>query len=428
MDARRFRIVLAALTLLGFALRVAYALAADVPVGFGDDLWFHSVANGLVHGHGFSDPFHSSQGGLIVFGNLGQPVATAFHPPLFPALLAIPSALGLDSYTAHQIVACAMGATAVPLMGLVGRRVGGERAGIAAAALGAIFIPIVARDSLLLSESLYGPLIALALLCTLRLRERPTTRRAVELGVVIGLAALTRPESLLLVPMLGVPAAYMAGPRRLRTIALVCAATAVVCLPWCVRNTLEFDQPTLITTGDGSVIAGSNLPSTYHGPLLGSWDFFGLYKTPAGRNVDPNEAVQSERWRSEGIDYARAHASRLPVVLGARLLRTWELYPLDPRVRFDLAHQQFQHIRTLEYPAQIMLVAVWLLAVVGAVRLRRRGEPVWPFLVPVALVSLVSLLGHGDPRYRHAADVALVVLAGVGVAGIKGRPWPRLSR
>jgi hypothetical protein len=138
--------------------------------------------------------------------------------------------------------------------------------------------------------------------------------------------------------------------------------------------------------------------------------------------------VQSERWRSEGIDYARAHASRLPVVLGARLLRTWELYPLDPRVRFDLAHQQFQHIRTLEYPAQIMLVAVWLLAAVGAVRLRRRGEPVWPFLVPVALVSLVSLLGHGDPRYRHAADVALVVLAGVGVAGIKGRPWPRLSR
>jgi hypothetical protein len=37
------------------------------------------------------------------------------------------------------------------------------------------------------------------------------------------------------------------------------------------------------------------------------------------------------------------------------------------------------------------------------------------------------VLGHGDPRYRHAADVALVVLAGVGAAGMKGRPWARPS-
>jgi 4-amino-4-deoxy-L-arabinose transferase-like glycosyltransferase len=271
MDPRRFRIALAALTLLGLAVRVAYALKAQVPVGFGDDSWFHAVANGLVHGRGFSNPFNSLKGGSIVFGDLGTPVATAFHPPLFPALLAIPSALGLDTYTAHQLIACAMGAVSVPLIGLVARRVAGERAGIASAALGAVFIPLVARDSLLLSESLYGPLIALALLATLRLRELPSTRRALELGAVIGLAALTRPEALLLVLMLGVPAARAAGPRRLRTAAVVCAATAVVCLPWCVRNTLEFDRPTLITTGDGSVIAGSNLHSTYYGPLLGSW-------------------------------------------------------------------------------------------------------------------------------------------------------------
>ena len=75
-----------------------------------------------------------------------------------------------------------------------------------------------------------------------------------------------------------------------------------------------------------------------------------------------------------------------------------------------------------------MLLAVWVLAVVGAVQLRRRGEPFWPFLMPVALVTLLSILGHGDPRYRHAADVSLVILAGVGLAGMKGRPWARLSR
>jgi 4-amino-4-deoxy-L-arabinose transferase-like glycosyltransferase len=431
MDRRRFRLWLAALALVAFALRVVYALIADVPHGLGDDLWFHSVANGLVDGRGFSDPFHSvGPDGTVAFGLYGSSIATAFHPPLFPLLLAIPSLVGLDSYTAHQVFGCALGAAAIPVMGLVGRRLAGDAAGIAAAAIGAVFIPLMARDALLLSESLYGLLVALALLAVLRLRELPTARRALELGVVIGLAALTRGEALLLLLILAVPAALVTAERgrRLRTAALVSAATVAVCLPWCVRNTLEYDKLTLITTGDGSVVAGSNLPSTFHGPLLGSWDFRGMARSPAGRQTDSNEAVQSERLRKQGVDYALDHVSRLPVVVAARIGRTWELYPFDPRQRFDLAHDQFQHVRTLEYPSQLMLLAVWLLAIMGAVRLRRDGEPVWPFLVPVVLVTLITALGHGDPRYRHAADVSLVILAGVGLAGMKGRAWPRPSR
>lgn len=428
MDRRRFRLVLAALFLLGLAVRIAYALLADVPQGFGDDVWFDAVANGLVHGRGFSDPFHSlGPGGVVGFGQYGSPLVTAFHPPLFPFVLAIPSALGLESYTAHQIVACVLAATAIPLLGLVGRRLAGDRAGIAAAVIAAVFIPLVANDALLLSESIYGPLIALALLAALRLRERPDTRRALELGAVIGLAALTRSEALLLLPFLAVPIVWHSDSRG-RAIAVTCAAAILVCLPWCVRNSLQFDQPTAITTGDGSVIAGANLPSTYYGPNIGSWDFHGLYQTPAGRHVDPNEAVQSDRWRSEGVTFAREHASRLPAVIVARLGRTWDLFPLSPGERVALSAEQSKHIRTLEWPGMAMLYAVYVLAVIGALALRRRGSPLWPLLAPVLIVTLVTVLGHGDIRYRHAADVALVALAGVGLAGMKGRPWPRPSR
>jgi 4-amino-4-deoxy-L-arabinose transferase-like glycosyltransferase len=267
----------------------------------------------------------------------------------------------------------------------------------------------------------------LTLLAALRLRERPSTRRALELGVAIGLAALTRTEALLLVPFLAVPIVWRSDGRG-RAIALTCAAALLVCLPWCVRNSLQFDQPTGITTGDGSVIAGSNLDSTYHGPNIGGWDFRGLYQTPAGRHVDPNEAVQSDRWRSEGVTYAREHASRLPAVVVARVARTWDLFPLSPAERVREAGEFGKHVTKLEWVSMVMLLAVWCLAVVGVLWLRRRGQPVWPLLVPVALVTLVSILGHGDIRYRHAADVAMVVLAGLGIAGMKGRPWPRPSR
>jgi 4-amino-4-deoxy-L-arabinose transferase-like glycosyltransferase len=415
---------LAALAVLGFTVRVVYGLVADVPNGFGDDVWFHEVANGLVDGRGFTDPFRSiGPGGAAVFGTGGDPITTAFHPPLFPWLLALPSAIGLDSYTAHQVFGCAIGASTVVVAGLVARRLAGDTACLAAAAITAVFLPMVSRDALLQSESLYGLLIALSLLAALRLREEPTTRHAIELGVAIGLAALTRSEALLLLLLLAAPAAR-ARPRQ---IAVAVAATALICAPWAIRNSFEFDQPTLITTGDGSVIAGANLPSTYHGRLLGDWDFAGLYRTLAGRSPALNEAVQSDRWREEGIDYATDHLSRLPVVLGARALRTWDLYPFSPAERAEYGSDYYNHVHALEYPAQLMLWVVVALAVVGVVVLRRRGEPVWPLLGLLVLVTIVSLVGHGDPRYRHAADVALVILAGVGAAGMKGRPWARPS-
>jgi hypothetical protein len=415
MEPRRFALVLAGLALAGFALRVAYALVANVPSGFGDDLWFHQVANGLVDGRGFSDPFHSLVNGKIVFGNFGRPVATAFHPPLFPALLAIPSALGIDSYTGHQVFGCALGAATIPVVGLLGRRVAGDRAGLAAAAIAAGFLPFVQREALLMSESLYGLLIALALLAALRFRERPTARRALALGVVIGLASLTRGEAPLLVLLLALPIALKApAGRRLRTILVVGAAVVAICLPWAVRNKSEYGR-LILTTGDGSVFAGSNLPSTYHGPNIGGYSFQGAYSTPAGRHIDPNEAVQNERWRDEGLEYARAHASRLPVVMVARALRTWELFPVSPHARARIGAVN-KRIFALEYPEQAILLVTILLAVAGAVGMRRRRLVLWPFVVPIVMVTLVSVAGHGDTRYRHAGDVALVVLAGAGAS------------
>lgn len=416
--------LLAAIALVGFAIRVAYGLIANVPSGFSDDVWFHAVANGLADGRGFSDPFHTlgANGTIEFFRAGGDAIATAFHPPLFPFLLTPFSAVGLDSYTAHQVVGCAIGAATVYVIGLLARQLGGDRAGIAAAAIAAVFLPMISREALLLSESLYGLLIALILLATLRLLDEPaSTRRAIELGALIGLAALTRGEALLLVLLLLLPLLHHVSPRG---IAVATVATLLVCLPWSIRNTAEFGQPTAITTGDGSVIAGSNLPRTYHGPDLGGFDVLGLYRTPAGRDVDPNEAVQSDRWRSEGVDYALDHASRLPVVLAARALRTWDLFPFAPRARADLGADQYHHVRALEYPSQLMLLAVVALAIAGGLAVRRRGSgPLWPFVVPVVLVTVVSLAGHGDPRYRHAADVSLVALAGVGAArvGMKGR-------
>lgn len=418
---RRFALALAAIALLGFALRLAYGLAVGNPGGLGDDQWYHTVANGIADGRGFAEPFRSlGPHGQVVFGNLGRPLATAFHLPLFPGLLAVASELGLTSYHAHQAIAWAFGAGTVVLCGLIGRRLGGERLGLLAALVAAAYLPLVINDSFLMSESLHGLLVAATLLAALRLREAPTARRALALGAAIGLASLNRNEALLLVPLLA-PVVLVAGTRRLRNAALVCAAVAVIVVPWCVRNTIAFDQVTGLTTGVGSTFAGSNLHSTYYEPLLGGWDPVNLYRTPAGRHPSRNEAVQSDHWLRDARRYAGDHLGRLPIVLAARVGRTWSLYPLLPAEKVQFASDWYRHIAWVEYVALVAFALAVVLAVVGGRALRRRGGPLWVLLVPMVLVTVVSLVGYGDLRFREAADVSLAILAAVGVDALSRR-------
>jgi hypothetical protein len=427
---RRFALYLAGLALLGLAVRLGYALATPVSHGAGDDVWYHTVANGLVDGRGFTDPFVSlGRHGERVLGTAGERIPTAFHLPLFPALLAVGSELGLDSYRAHQVMGCLLGAGTVAVVGLIGRRLACERAGLLAAAAAALYLPLAINDAVLRSESLYGLLIATALLLVLRMRESPTQSRAAALGAVLGLAALTRSEALLLALLLA-PLVWGAGGRRGRHLLVLAAAIAVVALPWCVRNTVVFHRPVGLTTGAGSIVAGANLDTTYHGRLLGAWDPQGLYRTPAGRTVRRNEAVQSGRWRAEAEHYVSDHLGRLPVVVAARVGRTWSIYPLAPAEKVRFASDYYSHLHTAEYFVLLAYVAGLALAAIGAVALRRAGGPLWLLAAPAVLVTLISALGYGDTRFRQAADVAIAALAGLGVHALLARrraTWARAA-
>jgi hypothetical protein len=205
---------------------------------------------------------------------------------------------------------------------------------------------------------------------------------------------------------------------RPRDAVVVLAAVVVLCAPWAIRNSLLFDRPVGLTTVDGSVIAGANLPSTYHGTALGGWDYYGTFRTPAGRSIVLNEAEQSARWRKEGIDYAKDHIGRVPVVVAARILRTWGFYPFDPRTRASYVAFLQERIRWVELAAYPALLIVLALALIGAVALRRRGRPLWPFVTPLILITVVSITAYGDPRFAQSGNVVLVVLAGVGALAL----------
>jgi 4-amino-4-deoxy-L-arabinose transferase-like glycosyltransferase len=403
---KRLTLILAAALALRLLYTVAVAGNEYSPGPFGDFFFFHEIANLIADGEGFVSPYLVEEAGRV------EP--TAEHPPLWPLLLAAASELGGNGLLAHRLVGVPVGVATVAVLALIGRRLGGDRAGLAVAAIGASHPLLIAADGSLMSETLYGLLVATALLLTIRAREEPTIARTAALGATIGLATLTRGEGLMLLVLLAAPVAWRQGSGargRLKLGAAALVAALVVIAPWAIRNASTFERPVLISTNDGTVLTGANCHETYHGPEIGFW------RTECrSRPREEDEAKQSAIWRREGLEYAGDHAGRLAIVIPVRLLRTWNLW--NPK---QLVEQAEGRDRTMEALGAATYLLLLPFAVYGAIALRRRQAPLWILLVPPLAVTLVTITAYGYTRFRHTADLAIVVLAGLALAQLAER-------
>ena len=208
MRDRKWAVWLAVIALGGLALRVAYVLITKNPhIPGGDDFYYHNGANLLADGRGFLDPIELLQNHHTTPG--------AKHPPGYIVALAIPSLFRFRSVLDHQIWSCIIGAGTVALVGITGREIAGRRVGLVAAFTAAVYPNFWFYDSIVMSETLILFTTTLTIFVAYRFARGPTIWLAVGLGAAVGVAALTRAESILLVPLLVVPLALL-----LRTVAI----------------------------------------------------------------------------------------------------------------------------------------------------------------------------------------------------------------
>jgi 4-amino-4-deoxy-L-arabinose transferase-like glycosyltransferase len=366
-------------------------------------------ANANAHGRWFENPWP-----------IGDPsLPKADHAPL-TALVLTPVAFVVEdadsNLLAMRYVFAVLGAATVAVVGLLGREVSGDAVGWIAAGLAAIYPHLWVNDGLVMSETLAAGLSATIVLLALRLLRRPSVGLAGALGAVCGVAALARAELALFVPLLVLPAVLVARavsrPRRAALACTALGAALLVVAPWTVFNLTRFDEPVLISTNDGVGLAGSNCDVVYHGSDLGLWNAACL---PPVRG---DQSVQSAEYRSQGIDYVRAHLGRFPTVVLARIGRTWSVFrPLDV-LSLNALEGRPRWVSGLGLAFYYPLLA---LAIGGVVVLRRRHVRVWPLLVPAVVITLPALLTAGVSRYRVPAEVSIVVLAAVALVAVGHR-------
>ena len=416
---------LVAIALVGLALRIVYAYDADrVLTQLGDADWYHAMGNQIADHLTFHKPF-AQVFPSIVPADPAKSAPTAWHPPLFPMVLAAASKLGLSSFRDHEVVACVLGAGGVVLTGMLGRELGGPWVGVVAAAFAAVSVSLIANDALLLSEALYAPLVTLTLLLVIRAVERPETWRLATAGAVAALATLARADGTIICALLVVAVALVVPTHRLRSAAILAAGVVVVLSPWVVRNVLTFDKLVTVSNSWPPAVLGANCPSTYYGPLMGSWDGRCVARTKDSgglvlATVDaPDEGVQASNWLSDGVDYAKAHKGRAFVVMLARPLRTWQIS--HPRQEEELNIFLHVHIRSVERIATIQYALLALLSLLGMWALRRRRAALVIVVVPFVAVTLTSMASFGETRFRAGVEPLLCVLAALGAAWVVER-------
>jgi 4-amino-4-deoxy-L-arabinose transferase-like glycosyltransferase len=113
-------------------------------------------------------------------------------------------ALGAEAFTAVRVVSAISGLVTLTMMGLIGFRLGGQRVGLAAAAVGAFVPYLFVHNSIGIMEPLVVAATTTALYLQLRLAEEPRVDLAVLLGGALAVGLLTKDTARVAVVLLPV--------------------------------------------------------------------------------------------------------------------------------------------------------------------------------------------------------------------------------
>lgn len=405
LPPRRRRAWLIGIVLVGFALRLAWALFA-APDPIADFRGYLEAARAVA-----------DAGPLAYLTR-----STAFRLPVYPLVLGIAAGLSSNE-TWLRLCNVALSAALLPMVALLGRRLGlSDRAALVAAGMIAVSPTFILFAPLMAAEHVMLLLLCGALAAALAPFGAGTFRRVVVVGLLMALTTLTRVEALFIWP--AIAAGYWLTMRR-RTrlpaaarIGRLLAALGIASLllvGWTVRNHIVVGPGSGLTTSLGVQLYQAHNPDSY--------GFRPVSETPL-RDLD--ELARHRRGLELAGEHVRTHPAALVLSVGRG---TRDLYGVAS-TRTVFAHPASVEGRMpVGILAAVTGAAAWgwrLLLLLGCAaflfrrRLARTGVAVG------ALLLLGSWVGHtlvlyGEPRYRLPVVVIAAVLAGVTVDGLLAR-------
>jgi 4-amino-4-deoxy-L-arabinose transferase-like glycosyltransferase len=428
---RRWRAALVVIALVALATRVGIIVVTPDFAPSGDPADYQRHAVSIAAGLGYPSTEIATPG-----------TPSAFRPPAYPYLLGGLYAVVGVHLNAGRLLGAILGALAVVLLAYLGRAVWNRRIGLLAGALTAIYLPLIALNATLLSESLFLPVELGVALCLVPCSRRPEQLRwPILAGALCAVAALTRAvaDAWLLPVVAVVVLAAPAARRRWRSMIAALVAFVVVLSPWTVRNLTTFHAFVPISTEDGYTLAGQyNAEAGRDDAFEAVWRLPGevpslqrtllaLYRRPGG--VD--EVQLDAALRSAGVRYLKQHPSHLAVATGLDTLRMFDLGK-GHSFTTGVSYRELNLPSWLRTPTTLsaQLAALLSLAALLAWLIRRSSVklgPWWLWAIPVLTIAL-TVPTVGNPRKRAPLDPFMLLLSAVTIDWVLAQVRTRRSR
>jgi 4-amino-4-deoxy-L-arabinose transferase-like glycosyltransferase len=409
-------LALVALVLVGLGLRLAWVFYVDtVPLG-GDPSWYFSVAKNLAAGHGYvaDHEIYSDQ------PILRQP--TAFWPPAYPLLLAgVWKAFGVSIGSA-KVLNALLSALTIPFVWMLGRRVFDDRAAWVAAGIYAVFPNGISWLPLLFPEALFTLIFAITLWVLVEPRFKAVPARAAfAAGILAGLAALTRGQGVVLLPVAVAFWILAVGWREAsRRTALMIAGAVLLIAPWTVRNWITLGSPVLISTNAGVTLRighAADATGTTRWPT-DAVDGIEAWQSP----YYPDWEVRSYRvYTRRAITYAATHPreeadlARLKIYHLYRSdsgvipwVTTLGVTPIEPRGLEDSLWWVFDVAYYGLVFGAVLTAPLWL----------KRDARRQLLLIVLVVWTLFHIMFQGEPRYHVPLFPIFAVAFGGGVIAL----------
>ena len=289
------------------------------------------------------------------------------------------------------------------MVGYAGREMIGRRVGLIAALLAAIYPNVFSHDGFLQSESMAIFTMTFTVWMAYRYWHRPSGWNAVWVATGCSLAAMTRSELVLLLPLLFLPLVLRTRAvdmrRRVKWLGVGAIAATIVMGPWIGFNLTRFDKPVLLSDNLGYTMLTASCDTTYYGASIGYWDYECAAPTydriDAARN---DRSVNEGKFRDAALDYISAHKGRFALVTLVRWARYAGIWDLTHN--FDQVDKD-QYVEGREgwiaWGGAIGFLLMAPLGIYGAVVMWRRKITLIPVVAPFATILIAVTMTLHEP-------------------------------
>jgi 4-amino-4-deoxy-L-arabinose transferase-like glycosyltransferase len=344
-----------------------------------------------------------------------HPIQTAYRPPGLPYLLAGVHRLFGGAVPTDRMVQVVVGTVLVALVGVVAGQVWDRRTALVAMALAALSPALVLFGASVITEPLYATLEVAAIAAALQARRGGghVLAWALLAGVLAGLAALTRPEGLFVVPAIAL-IAWRADWRA--AVALVVAALVAIS-PWTIRNAEKLHAFVPISTEAGNTLAGMYNDIAWHKHARWQDPRLSHLYVSVRRANKLSEVGTDSGLRDAALHWVLRHPGYPFYVLAKNL----------PRIAGVAGNWwSADGLRTVSLPTgpapwlRIGLLLSTVLALAGAATSRARRLPLgWWLAGGVVLAAAVFL--NAEQRFAVPLQPWLLLLAAAGL--VSGAEW-----